>query len=247
MQPQRQLLARGLGREQPQRQVGDLVLGIEPGPGRDRRRQPAHQVGDAVPALGRDHEGRGEVAQPVHLGAERQQPLRRHPVDLVDGERHRAGPPAAPRASRSRIARTPSVSPRCASISSTTTSASAAPPQAACTIARSSRRRGRNRPGVSTKHDLRRALDRDPADPRPRRLHLVGDDRDLRPDQPVRQRRLAGVRLADQRDEPAAGLRHLPLPCTNEPGHNLPLPSRYRGVTYSVFSRNVSGAAGWPV
>ena len=54
-------------------------------------------------------------------------------------------------ASASRIARTPSVSPRCASISSTTTSASAAPPQAALTIARSSRRRGRNRPGVSTK------------------------------------------------------------------------------------------------
>ena len=54
-------------------------------------------------------------------------------------------------ASASRISRTPSVSPRCASIISTTTSASAAPPQAAFTMARSSRRRGRNSPGVSTK------------------------------------------------------------------------------------------------
>jgi hypothetical protein len=59
--------------------------------------------------------------------------------------------PPARSASPSRIACTPSVSPRCASISSTTTSASAAPPQAAATMARSSRRRGRKRPGVSTK------------------------------------------------------------------------------------------------
>ena len=49
------------------------------------------------------------------------------------------------------MARTPSVRPRWASISRTTTSASAAPPQAALTMARSRRRRGRKRPGVSTK------------------------------------------------------------------------------------------------
>ena len=59
-----------------------------------------------------------------------------------------------PRGMRSRIeemiALTPSVMPRCASTSSTMISASAAPPQAAATIARSNRRRGRNRPGVST-------------------------------------------------------------------------------------------------
>ena len=45
---------------------------------------------------------------------------------------------------------------------------------------------------------------RDAADAGPRRLHLVGDDRDLGPDHAVQQRRLAGVRLADQRHEPAA-------------------------------------------
>ena len=53
--------------------------------------------------------------------------------------------------SDSRMRSTPSVRPRCASISRTTMSASATPPQAAATMARSSRRRGWNRPGVSTK------------------------------------------------------------------------------------------------
>jgi hypothetical protein len=52
---------------------------------------------------------------------------------------------------RSMIACAPSVSPRCASISRTMTSASEAPPQAALTMLRSSRRRGRKMPGVSTK------------------------------------------------------------------------------------------------
>ena len=50
----------------------------------------------------------------------------------------------------SRMRFTPSVTPRCASTSKTVISASAAPPHAAATIARSRRRRGWNRPGVST-------------------------------------------------------------------------------------------------
>ena len=127
-----------------------------------------------------------------------------HPVDLVDRQRHRLALRHLGRASRSMIASTPSVSPRCASISSTITSASAAPPQAALTIARSSRRRGRKRPGVSTKTICACALHRDAADAGPRRLHLVGDDRDLRPHHPVQKRRLPGVRLADQGDEARA-------------------------------------------
>ena len=50
----------------------------------------------------------------------------------------------------SMMALVPSVRPRCASTSRTIRSASAAPPQAAATMARSRRRRGLKRPGVST-------------------------------------------------------------------------------------------------
>ena len=42
---------------------------------------------------------------------------------------------------------------------------------------------------------------------RARRLHLARHDRDLGADQGIEQRRFAGIRRADQRDETAAGLR----------------------------------------
>src|SRR6056297_505291 len=58
--------------------------------------------------------------------------------------------PVATSSNPSSIRSTPSLRLRCASINSTITSASAAPPHAAATIARSSLRRGWNRPGVST-------------------------------------------------------------------------------------------------
>ena len=82
------------------------------------------------------------------------------------------------------------------------------------TIARSSRRRGRNRPGVSTKTSWLAPSIAMPRIRVARRLHLVGDDRDLRPDHPVQERRLAGVRLADQRDEAAAGIQGPTSPLT---------------------------------
>ena len=82
-----QLLARRLGGEQAEGEVGDLVLGVEPGPGRDLAGEPAPEVLDAVAALGGDHEGRGEGAGGVDLGGEGEEPLGRDPVDLVDGER----------------------------------------------------------------------------------------------------------------------------------------------------------------
>ena len=53
--------------------------------------------------------------------------------------------------------------------------------------------------------DLRIVVRGDAAHDGARRLHLVGDDRDLRADQLVDQRRLAGVRRADQRDEAGTG------------------------------------------
>ena len=53
---------------------------------------------------------------------------------------------------------------------------------------------------------LRVADDRDPAHHGARGLHLAGNDGDFGADQRVGQRRLAGVRRADQRDEAAAPL-----------------------------------------
>ena len=54
------------------------------------------------------------------------------------------------------------------------------------------------------KDDLRRALDGDAANQRPRRLRLARHDRDLGADELIEQRRLAGVGRADQRGEAAA-------------------------------------------
>ena len=50
-------------------------------------------------------------------------------------------------------------------------------------------------------HDLRVGIVLHAEDARPRRLRLVGDDGELGPDEPVEQRRLAGVGPADERDE----------------------------------------------
>src|SRR4029079_15238833 len=52
--------------------------------------------------------------------------------------------------------------------------------------------------------DLRLADQRDAAHGPPRRLCLVGDDRDLGSDQRIGQRRLAAIRRADQRHEAPA-------------------------------------------
>ena len=58
--------------------------------------------------------------------------------------------------------------------------------------------------GRVNKDDLRVSFDRDAANACSRRLNLVGDDRDICPDHPVQQSRLAGIRLADQSHEACA-------------------------------------------
>ena len=58
--------------------------------------------------------------------------------------------------------------------------------------------------GRVDKDDLRRAFDRDAEQPAARRLRLGRDDRELVADEPVEQRRLAGIGRADQRDIAAA-------------------------------------------
>ena len=64
--------------------------------------------------------------------------------------------------------------------------------------------RGLWNPGVSVNTTWTSLGGPDRVDVAPRRLGLVGDDRDLRPDQRVHERRLADVRPPDDGDEPAA-------------------------------------------
>ncbi len=54
------------------------------------------------------------------------------------------------------------------------------------------------------KDDLRGTFHADAPDPRPRRLHLMRDDRDLGPHHPVQKRRFARIGFADQGDETGA-------------------------------------------
>ena len=54
------------------------------------------------------------------------------------------------------------------------------------------------------KDDLRLALHRDATNARPRRLHLVCDNRQLRPHHAVEKRGLARIGLSDQGDETGA-------------------------------------------
>ena len=71
--------------------------------------------------------------------------------------------------------------------------------------------------GRVDKDQLRLALDRDAEQPGARRLHLRGDDRQLVADQPVEQRRLAGIRRPDQRDIAAARFAPLRPSCLTLP------------------------------
>ena len=55
MQPQGQFLARHLRCDHPHRQIGDLVIGIEPWSLRQLSRQPVAQRLDTMPLLGGNH------------------------------------------------------------------------------------------------------------------------------------------------------------------------------------------------
>ena len=69
----------------------------------------------------------------------------------------------------------------------------------------------REEAGRVDEDDLGLAAHHDAAHGRARRLRLAGDDRHLLADERVDQRRLAGVRRADQGDEAAAGRAHVAL------------------------------------
>ena len=145
---------------------------------------------------------RSKATRSIGLLGERQQRFGLHPVDLVEDQHLRLA--AQSRACRACASASP-LMPRSASISTSTTSASLAPPQAVVDhrlVEPAARLEDARR---VDEDDLRVVVRGDAAHDGARRLHLVGDDRDLRADQPVDQRRLAGVRRADQRDEAGAG------------------------------------------
>ena len=86
---QEDLLARDLGRQQAQRQIGRLVLGIEERAFRQRRGQCRKNVLHPVLLQRTHHERPLEGQTGVELGRERQQFFTRHQIDLVQD--HEAG------------------------------------------------------------------------------------------------------------------------------------------------------------
>src|SRR3546814_9977022 len=87
MQMHERLLARDLGRQQTLRQVGNLVLGKQPGPFRHPCSQVMLQVLDAVAGERRDHERGPEPARLVERLRKREQAVPANRVDLVADQR----------------------------------------------------------------------------------------------------------------------------------------------------------------
>ena len=95
---QEDLLARHLGRQQAQRQVGRLVLGIEERAHRQARGEGRQHIGDAVLLQRAHHEGVLERQQRVELGGQRQQLPRAAPGRSCSGSGSAA--PCSPSAAR---------------------------------------------------------------------------------------------------------------------------------------------------
>src|SRR5262249_31996583 len=91
VKPQVDLLPRYFRRQRPHRRIGYLVLRIVPGSARHMSGEPAFDIGDAIAALRRHHEGRGECDTFVRLLGETEEARLRHEVDLVDDENFGCG------------------------------------------------------------------------------------------------------------------------------------------------------------
>ena len=63
MQPQEELLAGDLGRRLPERGVGELILGKEPGPRRHGLGEISFEIGDAVAGQRRNHKDPVELLE----------------------------------------------------------------------------------------------------------------------------------------------------------------------------------------
>ena len=202
VQLQVQLLARDLGRKLTQRRVRHLVFRIMPRAGRRVLGKPALHIGDPVAFQGRDHKGGFELRLCVGGLRQRQQVRFRDQVYLVQKQNFRLPHLGELAEDRFGLVIEPSLG---------------VDQQARRCRHRAPGPRGRHHGAVEPaarrenprridEHKLRLARDRDAAHQRARGLHLRRDDRDLAAGQRVGQRRLAGVRRADQRDEAAARL-----------------------------------------
>ena len=204
MQPQRQLFAGNLSRDQPHRRIGQLILGVKPGPGRHFARQPVTQPVDPVATLCRDHEGALKRIGRVHLCRQAQQGFGLDLVDLVDRQRHPHPLPCAVLQRRQdRLAAFGQAAVRLDQQHHQIGIGGTAPGRSHHGAVEPAARAEQAR--RVDKHDLSRACHRHAANAGAGGLHLVGDNRDLGPDHAVQERRFPGIGFADQGDKAAAG------------------------------------------
>ena len=187
------------------RLVGDDAFGVERRPDRHQREQ---LVGQHVELLVRERRQRDDGSPVLAQGVDLEQSLGdllagggirlRDDRDLLRAtvavERFGDAPVARARPSRSRARRSRSRRHR------------RAPARRGGSAARRAACAGLWMPRRVDDHELAVGAVQDAADRAPRRLRLVAGDRDLLADQRVRERRLADVRSADERDE--AGRRN---------------------------------------
>ncbi len=203
MQTKEELLAGDLGGQLAHRQIGDLILGIVPWTFRQRLGEIIHHVFAAGTRQRGDHEGALECDHFVRSGRKLQQILAANLIDLVEDEDLRLMYLLQALEDRLRVTLDPAL----------------AVDQQHDQIGVLGSAPGRGDHGAVEptprledagrvhEDDLRAAVDRNAADDRPRRLHLVADDRHFRADKAIDQCRLAGIRRPDQRHE-ARARRH---------------------------------------
>ena len=202
VQAQGQLFAGHLGRDHAHGQVGDLVLGIEPGAFGHLARQPFLQVLHAVALFGRDHEGFLEGVAFVQLFGQGQQNRRLDPVDLVDRQND-AGMGHVGNAVQDTLHPVGDAAMRLDQQDDNIGIRRPAPGRRDHGPVQPPFRR--EEPRRVDKDDLGLTFQRDAADAGAGGLDLVGDDGHLGPHHPVGEGGFARIGLSDQGDESGAG------------------------------------------
>ncbi len=208
MQPQKQFLARNFGRKLTHRRVGNLVFGIKPRPGWHVRGEKILQVGDAIARARRDHEGRDEFDLRIEFLRKRQQRWLVGEIDLVEHQHFRR--PDVREAFDDGLVL----------FGKSLTGVDHKRDDVG--VLRTAPRRSdhgaiepplwRENPRRIDEDDLCRADHDNAAQQSARGLHLLRDDRNLRADQSISQRRLSDIRRADQRYKAAAPFRRFGYP-----------------------------------
>ncbi len=204
MQPLKQFLPGRLGRHEPQRQVGQLVLGIVPGPFRHGGGKEGPEIVDPVSRQRRDHEDAVEQPFGLEFGGQLEQSRALDDVDLVEQQDGAAAEALQAVEDEPAVG----IDPLAVRIEDQ----------------RDDIRVPRPRPGRRDHSPFETALGRedargvdeddltgaphgDTAQARPRGLNLARDDGDLGPDQAVQKGRLARVGRSQKGHEAAAQRR----------------------------------------